>query len=140
MPPNRAGQIPDRIHYLVHLREAQIQIQPETIPTLLAATTLPFQRQREKRLQSVDLRPALLAVRTTPEGDLELEVHPSQSGTARPLEVLSLLTQTPVEQLKRVRVTKTRMEMLPLEKPPNSTAETMLENPEPEAETPDSAE
>lgn len=111
MPLNRQGRIPERIHYLIHLREAAIQIPTQTIQTLMAATTLPFQRQREKRVQSVDLRPALLAVRTTPEGDLEIEVRPSQNGTARPLEVLSLLTKMPVEELKRVRVTKTRMEL-----------------------------
>ena len=127
MPALRAGRIPDRIHYLLHLQEAEIQIPPMAIQTLLQATTLPYQRQREKRLQSVDLRPALLALNlvTQPQQqlqpgqppqaellpDLELEVRPSQSGSARPLEVLSLLTGMPLEDLRRVRVTKTRMDL-----------------------------
>jgi radical SAM-linked protein len=122
MPALRAGRIPDRIHYLLHLQEAGIQVLTTAIQTLLQATTLPYQRQREKRLQSVDLRPALLALNlVTPQPnqvpqpdqayDLELEVRPSQSGSARPLEVLSLLTGMPLEDLRRVRVTKTRMDL-----------------------------
>ena len=59
MPPFRAGRIPERIQYLLHLVEAGITIPPGAIQTLLQAQTLPFQRQREVRLQSVDLRPAL---------------------------------------------------------------------------------
>src|ERR1043165_6246625 len=112
MPPFRAGRIPDRIHYLLHLKEAGIQIQAEAIQRLMEATSLPFQRQREKRVQSVELRPALLALRLEKAGDLVIEVHPSQSGTARPLEVLSLLTCSPLAVRKRVRVTKTRMELI----------------------------
>jgi|SRR5579862_2786626 len=111
MPLLRAGRIPARIRYLIHLREAGIQVTEAAIQTLLMATTLPFQRQREKRVQNVELRSALLGAKLLPEGDLELEVRPSQSGTARPLEVLSLLTGMSVEELKRVRVTKTLMEL-----------------------------
>jgi hypothetical protein len=84
MPPYRAGRIPDRIHYLLHLKEAEIQVTPEAIQTLMAATSLPFKRQREKRVQNVELRSALLAVNLEKEGDLLIEVRPSQSGTARP--------------------------------------------------------
>jgi radical SAM-linked protein len=111
MPLFRAGRIPDKIHYQLHLQEAGILIHPLKLQALLETTTLPFLRQREKRLQSVDLRPALLAAKLEPQGDLLLEVRPSQNGTARPLEVLSLLTEKPLEELKRVRVTKTRMDL-----------------------------
>lgn len=111
MPPFKAGRIPDRISYQIHLQEAGMTVPAEKIQALLQMTTLPFQRQREKRLQSVELRHAILTLKTLPEGDLELEVRPSQSGTARPLEVLSLLMETPLEMLRKVRVTKTRMEM-----------------------------
>ena len=121
MPPLRAGRIPDRIHYLLHLREAGIQIPTTAIPALLQAATLPYQRQREKRVQSVDLRLALLELNhvtppdqpeaANPLPDLELVVRPSQNGSARPLEVLSLLTGLPLEELRRVRVTKTRMDL-----------------------------
>jgi radical SAM-linked protein len=112
MPPNKAGRIPERIHYLLHLQEAGIQTPTtEMIQALMQATTLPYKRQREKRVQSVDLRPALLALNPVPPGDLELEVRPSQSGSARPLEVLSLLTGMPLEELRKVRVTKTRMDL-----------------------------
>ena len=111
MPPFRAGRIAERIQYLLHLVEAGIQVPPERLPALLEAATLPFQRQRETHLQSVDLRPALLDLRIVTPGDLELFVRPSQSGSARPLEVLSLLTGMPVAELKRVRVTKLLMEL-----------------------------
>ena len=119
MPPFRAGRIPDRIQYLLHLQEAEILIPETRIQALLQATTLPFQRQREKRVQSVDLRLALLSLNlATPNPlqpdqarDLELAVRPSQSGSARPLEILSLLMEVPLDQLRRVRVTKTRMDL-----------------------------
>lgn len=124
MPPLRAGRIPERITYLIHLQEAGIQVQPEAIQTLLQAASLPFKRQREKRVQNVELRSALLAAKLVPPGDLELEVRPSQSGTARPLEVLSLLTGMSVEELKRVRVTKTRMELIFPPKTPANTPTT----------------
>ncbi|MEI6236589.1 MAG: TIGR03936 family radical SAM-associated protein [Planctomycetota bacterium] len=140
MPANRAGRIPERIHYLLHLHEAAIHVTPEAIQTLLQAPTLPYQRQREKRLQSVDLRLALLEInRVMPqephlpvqmapaeamEHDLEIAVRPSQSGSARPLEILSLLTGLPLVDLRRVRVTKTRMDLcFPPETPNPETAE-----------------
>jgi radical SAM-linked protein len=110
MPLLRAGRIPERVIYLLHLHEAGIQLPPESLVKLLEAATLPFQRPREKRVQNVDLRPALSALKLS-MGDLEIEVRPSQSGTARPLEVLCLLTGQPLESLKRVRVTKTRMDL-----------------------------
>jgi len=66
LPPRRAGQIPVRILYHLALKEATIQLQPETLAAMLATATLPFDRPRENHLQKVDLRPALLALNLDP--------------------------------------------------------------------------
>jgi len=123
LPPRRAGQIPIRIQYQLHLMEAGIHLDPQTLAPLLAATTLPFERPREKGIQNVDLRPALLDLRIE-KGDLQVDVKPSQKGSVRPLEVLSLLLKTPLQNLKGVRVTKLLMELQP---PPELTEEALHE-------------
>jgi radical SAM-linked protein len=107
----RAGQVPTLIRYRLHLQEAGIHIPPEAPAQLLAQATLPFQRPREKHIQNVDLRPALGDIRVDEAGDLIVDVRPAARGSVRPLEVLSLLTQQPLDSLKRVRMTKVLMEM-----------------------------
>lgn len=124
LPPRRAGQIPLRIQYLLHLAEAGLKAEPASLARMLAAATLPFARPREKGIQNVDLRPALLDLAIDPAGDLRVGVRPSQKGSARPLEVLSLLLQMPLELLKKVRVTKLKME---LQMPPELSEEAQLE-------------
>src|ERR1019366_544453 len=49
MPLLRAGRIPERVIYLLHLQEAGLQLPPESLAKLLEAATLPFQRPRENR-------------------------------------------------------------------------------------------
>jgi len=110
VPPRRAGQTPLRIRYLLHLKEAALEITPKSLQRVLEAPALPFERPREKGVQNVDLRPALLDL-SLADGDLYVDVRPSQKGSARPLEVLSLLLEMPLSQLKKVRVTKLLMEM-----------------------------
>ncbi len=124
LPPRRAGQTPIRIQYLLHLVEAGIQLQTLQLENLLKAPALPFERPREKHLQKVDLRPALLALSLNPQGNLLVEVKPSPSGSVRPLEVLSLLLNVPLDDVKRVRVTKLLME---LQTPPELTPEQQTE-------------
>jgi len=124
LPPRRAGQIPLRIQYLLHLTEAGLKVPPDRPVKMLAAETLPFARPREKGIQNVDLRPALLALEIDPAGDLLADVRPSPRGSARPLEVLSLLLEMPLEELKKVRVTKLLME---LQMPPELSEEAQLE-------------
>jgi hypothetical protein len=111
LPAQRAGQTPALIRYRLHLKEAGIQVAPEAPARLLAQETLPFQRPREKHTQSVDLRPALADIRVDEAGDLIVDVRPAARGSARPLEVLSLLAQQPLESLKKVRMTKLLMEL-----------------------------
>ena len=111
LPLRRTGQIPVRIRYRIHLAEAEMAVTQEAAEKLLQTAELPFARQRENRIQNVDLRPALLDLKLEPQGDLLLDVRPSQRGSARPLEVLSLLTNLPMESLRRVRVTKLLMEL-----------------------------
>jgi radical SAM-linked protein len=112
LPPRRASRAVERMTYRVHLAEAGVTLDPALLPELLAKTALPFGRQREKSIQNVDLRPALLALDIV-DGDLLAAVKPTSQGTARPLEVLSLLLQTPLEKLKHIRATKITMEMEP---------------------------
>src|SRR6185369_3820759 len=77
LPPRRAGQTPLRIEYRLHLAEAGLKVEAQQTAKLLAATTLPFERPREKGIQSVDLRPALLDLDIEAAGDLLLAVKPS---------------------------------------------------------------
>jgi radical SAM-linked protein len=111
LPPYRTAQTPVRLIYRLHLPEAGIQARAQDVARLLAATTLPFARPREKSVQNVDLRPALLEASLEASGDLLIAVRPGPRGSARPLEVLSVLLQAPLEKLKHVRVTKLRMDL-----------------------------
>jgi radical SAM-linked protein len=117
MPPRRAGRIPLRIRYRLHLTEAGISVPPARLLELLAATTLPFARPREKGVQDADLRPPLLNLQLDAGGDLLADVRPGPKGSARPLELLSLLLRIPLARLKHVRVTKLLME---LQEPPQA--------------------
>jgi radical SAM-linked protein len=108
--PRRTVRATRRMTYRLHLREAGMVLDPATLPELMKAETIPFGRQREKAIQNVDLRPALLALDIA-DGDLLVAVRPTQQGTARPLEVLSLLMKQPLEALKHIRATKISMEM-----------------------------
>jgi radical SAM-linked protein len=110
LPPRRAARTVLKMVYRLHLAETATAVPPEALEKLMAATTLPFGRPREKTVQNVDLRPALLALEIA-DGDLLVTVMPTQQGTARPLEVLSLLLNQPLENLKHIRTTKTVMEM-----------------------------
>ena len=111
LPPSRTAQMPVRLLYRLHLKEAGIPVEAQSVARLLAATTLPFARPREKSVQDVDLRPALLEASLEAGGDLLLAVRPGPRGSARPLEVLSVLLQAPLQELKHVRVTKLRMDL-----------------------------
>jgi len=121
LPPSRTGQTPVRLTFRLHLQEAGIRLDPHSLTRLLAATTLPFARPREKGVQNVDLRPALLDLDLEPSGDLRLDIRPAPRGSARPLEVLSLLLQAPLASLKHVRVTKLRMELRSPREQPRAT-------------------
>lgn len=113
LPPRRAGRMVLKMVYRLHLAETGTTApDPAALVTLMAAQTLPYGRQREKTVQSVDLRPALLGLEIV-DGDLLVTVKPTQQGTARPLEVLSLLLNQPMQNLKHIRATKTVMEMEP---------------------------
>ena len=114
LPPRRAGQIPIRIKYRIHLQQTQIRIKAQDLEMLLAAKALMFERPRENHLQNVDLRPALERLELEPSGDLLADVKPSPSGSARPLEALSLLSRLPLDKLKNIRVTKLSMEFAPV--------------------------
>jgi hypothetical protein len=58
------------------------------------------------------------------KGDLIVAVRPGPKGTARPLEVLSLLLNQPLTNLRNVRITKLKMEM---EHPPELSQEAQRE-------------
>jgi len=124
LPPQRAGQTPRRIEYRLHLREAGIQVPQQRLQELLSQAALPFQREREKHTQAVDLRPAIIDISIDADGDLIAAVAPGPRGSARPLEILSLLLNQPVSSLKHVKMTKLKME---LEAPPGLSEEALRE-------------
>lgn len=130
LPPFRASQTPLRLLYCLHLTEAAMRVEARRIQELLAARELPFARPREKGVQDVDLRPVVLALSLEPDGDLLLAVRPGPKGSARPLEVLSLLLRVPLEKLKHVRVTKLRMDL----QPPQPSVQARPQIPGPAAE------
>ena len=111
LPPRRAGQVPRRIQYRLHLKEAGLQVQADRLLALLRAPTLPFRRPRENSIQDVDLRPALRNLELQADGDLLIDITPGRKGSVRPLEVLSLALNAPLNSLRQVRVIKLRMEL-----------------------------
>ena len=124
LPPRRAGQTVRRILYRLHLAEAALTVTAAQIQNLLAQTTLPFQRPREKRMQSVELRPALAELKAVDGGDLLAAVSPGPKGSARPLEILSLLLNRPLQNLRHVRIVKLQSELEPA---PELTPEALRE-------------
>jgi radical SAM-linked protein len=118
LPPTRRSRMPVRLRYRVHLTEANIQLDEARLTALLATPTLPFKKQKPgKAVQTRDLKASLVHV-ALDAGDLVVEVKPSPQGLARPLEFLSLLLETPLEQLRHIRVTREQMELAEPPLPP----------------------
>jgi radical SAM-linked protein len=118
IPPHRRGAMVSELRFKVHLAERRLAVSPRDIARLLAAPRLPFRREqpwkeRGRTVVEVDLRPALAGIALDAGGDLEITLRPSPAASARPLEVLSLLTGLPLSELRRVRVTKLRTGLAP---------------------------
>lgn len=123
LPLTRKARQPETIRYRLHLAEAGIPLDPRALQNLRTAPTLPFQRTRRgkdgrPRTVQVELKAFLIAAEAAGDGDLEVVVAAGPTGTARPLEFLSLLTSRPLPELKTVRVTKLRMTLTETEAPP----------------------
>lgn len=139
LPPNPRVRLPLRLEYQIHLKEAGISLTPDHLNAFLAKDRLPYLRVRldkppQERERVVDLKPFLAAAAVV-DGDLAVAVDPGTGGNARPLELLSLLLDRPLEQLKGIRVTKTKMiltepKMPQIQNPPKSKSPKILE-PEP---------
>jgi radical SAM-linked protein len=111
LPPTRRSQTPVRLRYRLHLAEAEVRLAEEKLAQLLKAPTLPFEKHSPgKPTQIRDLKASLLHAELD-EGDLVVDVRPSQQGLARPLAYLSLLLEKPLEELRHVRVTREKMEL-----------------------------
>lgn len=111
LPPTRRSRTPVRLRYRLHLAEAQVRLDPAKLAQLLAAETLPHKKQKPgKAAQTRDLRPSLVLAALDAD-DLVVDVRPSPEGLARPLEVLSLLLEMPLEKLRHIRVTREQMEL-----------------------------
>ena len=140
LPPNPRVRLPLRLEYRIHLKEAGISLTAERLSAFLQKDQLPYRRIRPdkpplERERVVDLKPFLASVAVV-DGDLDVAVDPSTGGNARPLEVLSLLLERPLEELRGIRVTKTKMileepKMPQIQNPPKSKSPKILE---PEAE------
>jgi radical SAM-linked protein len=113
LPPRRQARQPTRLRYRVRLEG--MRLTEDSLAQLLAAPALPFRRAirpgRESKPRSVDLRPSLLHTALDAAGDLLLDLRPQPQCTARPLELLSLLTGKPLEQLRHIRVIKLEMDL-----------------------------
>ena len=121
LPPTRRSRTPLRLSYRLHLAEAGVRLAEERLAELLKAPTLPFEKRSPgKRTQTRDLKASLLRAELD-DGDLVVDVKPSQQGLARPLAYLSLLLKTPLEELRHVRVTREQMELAVPTRPDNPT-------------------
>ena len=126
LPSTRKGQTPRRMTYRLHLAEAGVRLTREMLAQALRTPALIFLRMRpdkEKpgkiRTLEVDLKPLVAAaILDEDTGVLEVAIAVTPQATARPLEVLSVLTGTPLEQLKQVRVTKLESLLEPPPQPP----------------------
>jgi radical SAM-linked protein len=129
IPPTRKGGKLARLRFKLHLAEQGIPVTPQALAALSSAPRLILQRPKRPGVaaRQVDLRPNLATAALDAAGDLVLDLAPSPQGLPRPLESLSLLTQTPVDQLRHIRVTKlaTRLEPPP-NLPPNPAPNTLL--------------
>lgn len=116
LPPKRSGERPVEMSYRVLPpgSPATQGITPARIREFLAREQLLFERPREKRIQRLDLRPSLLDLELDArEGSLAIRLRPTQHGTARPAEILSLLSEKPLTETRSWPTTKTAMQMAP---------------------------
>lgn len=80
--------------YRVTLPAAVLDL-PARIERLLAASNLPVEEERQDGTRRRDLRPLIVSVAATDDRTLEIEVQFDESGTARPEQILSLLSIPP---------------------------------------------
>jgi radical SAM-linked protein len=113
LPPTRSGERVVRMVFKVSLPGAiASRLGPDRLAALLERSELPFDRHRQKRVQHLDLRPSLLALKL--EGtELTVVLRPTQRGAARPAEVVSLLTDSLLSETRKWPTKKTSMQMAP---------------------------
>jgi radical SAM-linked protein len=114
LPPRRAGERAVEMTYEVAPPGGPeaVDITPARIEALLSASELPYDRQRRKRVQHLDLRPSILSLEID-DRQVTMRLQPTSSGAARPAEVLELLSGRPAAETKRWPTTKTTMQMAP---------------------------
>jgi len=114
LPPRRSGERPVEMTYRTAPPggPTAVGITPARVGELLRASELPFERQRRKRVQHLDLRPSILSLEIEDQ-QVVMRLQPTSSGAARPAEVLSLLTGRPAAETKRWPTRKTAMQMAP---------------------------
>ncbi len=114
LPPRRSGERPVEMtyHVIPPSSPAAQGITDERVAELLDSEELLFERQREKRIQRLDLRPSLLSFELDDQV-LVIRLQPTQRGTARPAEILSLLSGKPLVETRRWPTKKIAMQMAP---------------------------
>lgn len=125
LPSTRKGRTPQRMTYRLYLAEAGLILTQEALERALLESALPFLRVRPDKENpgkiktlAVDLKPLVAAASLDADARvLELAIAVTPQASARPLEVLSALTGTPLEQLKQVRVTKLESLLSPPSQP-----------------------
>jgi len=114
LPPRKSGGRPVEMTYRVSPPggAAALSLSPERLSAFLARSELAFERPRERRLQKLDLRPSVMDVAVAGE-DVVVILRPTPAGSARPAEVLALLTGRPLAETRRWPTVKTAMRMAP---------------------------
>jgi radical SAM-linked protein len=114
LPPRRSGLRPVEMIYRVSPPggASSLGLTEERLREFLSRRELIFDRPRERRVQRLDLRPSVVDV-AVDGADVVVNLRPTAQGAARPAEVLAMLTDRPLAEIRRWPVVKTAMRMAP---------------------------
>ena len=109
----------DKVSYRVEFQEAPASL-PEAVARFGRAKSLVVTRQRPKGAKDVDVKHYVDKVEIAPDGALLFDMRVTSEGTARPEEIIGLLSGFAGEELAAVRVVRTAITLK--EEPPPATA------------------
>jgi radical SAM-linked protein len=91
LPPDAPPPHPRSVEYQLPVAAARQQQARDALAGFLASASWPMIRRRPDREQTFDLRPHVLSVELTHDGDLRFRLAVAPDGSARPEEVLEAL-------------------------------------------------
>jgi radical SAM-linked protein len=89
--PGRSAPRVEAVQYVLELPGNRRDATQARLADLLASTRCPYTRHRDDRDVAIDLRPFVLGAELDPLGALRLRMKITQSGSARPEEVIDAL-------------------------------------------------